>query len=167
MKKIRWTLLLLALGIALPAGLIVQRAIASLELESVVRHEAVAERIFDEMERSLSDFLVREESRPPEDYAPASLDSHSQQESQQESQQGHGLRRAAFADAEEPFQVRNTSNVLIDNVRLYGCPVAPCMRIRNSDNVTLRDISFIDGGHDSPALRVEDSNNVVTDNVQD
>lgn len=101
MKKIRWTLLLLALGIALPAGLIVQRAIASLELESVVRHEAVAERIFDEMERSLSDFLVREESRPPEDYAPASLDSHSQQESQQ----GHGLRRAAFADAEEPFIV--------------------------------------------------------------
>jgi signal transduction histidine kinase len=101
MKKIRWTLLLLALGIALPAGLIVQRAIASLELESVVRHEAVAERIFDEMERSLSDFLVREESRPPEDYAPASSDSHSQQESQQE----HGLRRAAFADAEEPFIV--------------------------------------------------------------
>jgi signal transduction histidine kinase len=101
MKKIRWTLLLLALGIALPAGLIVQRAIASLELESVVRHEAVAERIFDEMERSLSDFLVREESRPPEDYAPVSLDSHSQQESQQ----GHGLRRAAFADAEEPFIV--------------------------------------------------------------
>lgn len=69
------------------------------------------------------------------------------------------------ADAEEPFQVRNTSNVLIDNVRLYGCPVAPCMRIRNSDNITLRDISFINGGHDGPALRVEDSNNVVTDNV--
>ncbi len=101
MKKIRWTLLLLALGIALPAGLIVQRAIASLELESVVRHEAVAERIFDEMERSLSDFLVREESRPPEDYAPAS--SHPQ--SQQESQQEPGLKRAAFADADEPFIV--------------------------------------------------------------
>ena len=70
MKKIRWTLLLLALGIALPAGLIVQRAIASLELESAGRHEAVAERILDEMERSLSDFLLREESRPPTDYAP-------------------------------------------------------------------------------------------------
>lgn len=97
MKKIRWTLLLLALGIALPAGLIVQRAIASLELESIVRHEAVAERIFDEMERSLSDFLVREESRPPEDYAHAS--------SAPESQQEHGLERAAFADADEPFIV--------------------------------------------------------------
>jgi hypothetical protein len=70
------------------------------------------------------------------------------------------------ADAKEPFQVRNTSNVLIDNVRLYNCPVAPCMRIRDSDNVTLRDISFIDDGHDEPALSVEDSTNVVTDNVE-
>jgi len=69
--------LILALGIALPAGLIVQRAIASLELESTVRHEAVADRIFDEMERSLSDFLLREESRPATDYAPVSLDSES------------------------------------------------------------------------------------------
>ena len=50
MKRIRWTLLLLALGIALPAVLIVQRAINSLELENAVRHDAVAERILDEME---------------------------------------------------------------------------------------------------------------------
>jgi len=70
------------------------------------------------------------------------------------------------ADATEPFQVRNTKNVLIDNVRLHGCPVSPCMRIRNSDNVTLRDVSFVDGGHDGPALGIEDSNNVVTDNVE-
>jgi uncharacterized sulfatase len=70
------------------------------------------------------------------------------------------------ADAKEPFQVRNTSNVLIDNVRLYDCPVGPCMRIRNSDNVTLRDITFIDGEYDGPALSVEDSNNVVINNVE-
>jgi signal transduction histidine kinase len=49
------------------------------------------------MERSLSDFLVREESRPPGDYAPAS--------SQQESQQENGLKRAPFADADEAFIV--------------------------------------------------------------
>ena len=97
MKRIRWTLLLLALGIALPAGLIVQRAIASLELESAVRHEAVAERIFDEMERSLSDFLLREESRPPTDYAPDSSASDSSGKA--------GLRRAAFIGSDEPFIV--------------------------------------------------------------
>lgn len=109
MKRIRWTLLLLALGIALPAGLIVQRAIASLELENTVRHEAVAERIFDEMERSLSDFLLREESRPPTDYAPDSSQSRSQSGSApgsaSESSGKAGLRRAAFADADEPFIV--------------------------------------------------------------
>jgi hypothetical protein len=69
------------------------------------------------------------------------------------------------ADAEEPFQVRNTSNVLIANVRMHNCPVGPCMCIRNSDNVTLRDISFIDGSHDGPSLRVEDGNNILINNV--
>jgi hypothetical protein len=39
------------------------------------------------------------------------------------------------------------------------------MRIRNSDNVTLRDITFIDGGYDGPSLRVEDANNVLIDGV--
>ncbi len=93
MKRIRWTLLLLALGIALPAVLIVQRAINSLELENAVRHDAVAERILDEMERSLSDFLLREESRPPTDYAAAT------------SVGSASLRRAAFANSREPFIV--------------------------------------------------------------
>ena len=69
------------------------------------------------------------------------------------------------ADADEPFRVRNTSNVLIENVRLHGCPVETCMRVRNSDNVTLRDISFVNGAHDSSGLQVEESNNVLIDNV--
>jgi signal transduction histidine kinase len=97
MKRIRWTLLLLALGIALPAVLIVQRAINSLELESAVRHDAVAERILDEMERSLSDFLLREESRPPTDYADDSSSATSTGDAR--------LRRAAFTNAHEPFIV--------------------------------------------------------------
>jgi len=101
MKRIRWTLLLLALGIALPAGLIVQRAIASLELESDVRHEAVAERIFDEMERSISGFLLREESRPPADFAPLPSSPGSPSEPLKEA----GLERAKFSNADEPFIV--------------------------------------------------------------
>jgi signal transduction histidine kinase len=74
MAKLRWTLLLFALGIALPATLIVLRATESLELENSFRHETVAERIFDEMERSLSDFLLREEARPPGDYSTPGFD---------------------------------------------------------------------------------------------
>ena len=68
MKRIRVTLLLLALGILVPTAGLVLRAVESVELESVYRHEAVAERIFDEMERSLSDFLLREEARSADDY---------------------------------------------------------------------------------------------------
>lgn len=68
MGRLRLALLLLAVGIALPATLIVLRATESLELENAYRHETVAERVFDEMERSLSDFLLREAARPPGDY---------------------------------------------------------------------------------------------------
>jgi len=68
--RLRLTLALLALGIAVPAALIVHRALESLDLENAVRHEAVADRVFDETERALSDFIVREEARPPSDYAP-------------------------------------------------------------------------------------------------
>jgi hypothetical protein len=66
---------------------------------------------------------------------------------------------------EPPFRLDNTSNVHVENVRLYRCPIGPCMQIRNSDNVTLRDISFIDGGHDGPALLIEDGQHVLIDNV--
>lgn len=69
------------------------------------------------------------------------------------------------AGKEPPFRLDNTSNVHIENVRMYGCPAGPCMRIRNSNNVTLRDISFIDGGHDGPALLVEDGKDVLIDNL--
>lgn len=69
------------------------------------------------------------------------------------------------ADTETPFWVRNTSNVLIENVRLHGCPSGPCMKISNSNNVTLRDITLIDSGHDGPGVLVEDGNNVLIDNV--
>ena len=68
MTRLRWTLALLGLGIAIPTAAIVQRALVSLELENEVGHEAIAERVFDEMERALSDWLGREEARPPEQY---------------------------------------------------------------------------------------------------
>jgi hypothetical protein len=69
------------------------------------------------------------------------------------------------ADARTPFYVRNTSNVLIENVRLHDCPAGPCLHLRNGDNVTLRNIAFIDAGHDGPALLVEDANEALIDNV--
>src|SRR5579862_1291573 len=62
----RFRLLFLALGVALvvPLLLLVRRALDSVESERRTRHEAVAERVFDEMERALSAVLAREEERP-------------------------------------------------------------------------------------------------------
>jgi len=54
----------LAVALLVPTGLLVRRALTSVEVERSARHRTVAERVFDEMERSLSEFLSREEERP-------------------------------------------------------------------------------------------------------
>jgi len=63
-RRIRIVFALLAVALLLPTGLLVRRALASLEVEKAARHRTVAERVFDEMERSLSEFLSGEEERP-------------------------------------------------------------------------------------------------------
>jgi signal transduction histidine kinase len=68
MRRIRLTLLAVALAVGVPVALLAWRALEGLALERAVRHQAVAERAFDEMERALSDWLATEEARPFEDY---------------------------------------------------------------------------------------------------
>ncbi|MGH7899558.1 MAG: sensor histidine kinase [Candidatus Binatia bacterium] len=50
-------------------ALLVHRALGGVALERQMRHQAVAERVFDEMERALSNLLETEEARPLERYA--------------------------------------------------------------------------------------------------
>lgn len=71
MTKVRLVLVALALAIAVPVVLLVHRAVRSVTFERELGHRAVAERVFDEMERALSTFLQREEARPFEAYADA------------------------------------------------------------------------------------------------
>jgi len=59
-------LVLLALAVLVPAVLLVHRALRGAAAEQAARHRAVAERLFDEMERALSDLVAREEARPVE-----------------------------------------------------------------------------------------------------
>jgi signal transduction histidine kinase len=59
---------LVALVVLVPVALLVWRALGSVALERAARHEIVAERVFDETERTLSDLLAREEERPLEAY---------------------------------------------------------------------------------------------------
>ena len=64
MKRIRIVFAVLAVVLLVPTGLLVRRALESVEVERAARHRTLAERVFDEMERSLSAFLSREEERP-------------------------------------------------------------------------------------------------------
>jgi len=64
MRRFRILFVTVAVIVAVPVGLLLRRAIESVALEQRTRHQAVAERIFDEMERALSELLGREEERP-------------------------------------------------------------------------------------------------------
>src|SRR5882724_1100738 len=64
MRRIRLLFLGLSVVVLIAMALLLHRAAASVALERQMRHRAVAERMFDEMERALSDFLAREEARP-------------------------------------------------------------------------------------------------------
>ena len=68
MRRVGVALALLAGCLAILVGLLVRRALESANFETTVRHQMVADRSFDEMERALSRFLEREESRPFGDY---------------------------------------------------------------------------------------------------
>jgi signal transduction histidine kinase len=68
MKRIRIALGVLSLAVLLPVALLTWRALQGLAYERSARHQVVAERSFEEMERALSEFLAREEARPAAHY---------------------------------------------------------------------------------------------------
>jgi hypothetical protein len=76
---IRLKLAFVALGVALllPLALLVRSAAARLEEQRRLKHEVVAERIFDEMERELTQLIEHERSRPSGAYAAANTSAHS------------------------------------------------------------------------------------------
>jgi hypothetical protein len=64
--------LLLGAALLLPLGWLLRSVDARLEAQRRLRHELVAERIFDEMEGELSALLAREDARPSAAYAATS-----------------------------------------------------------------------------------------------
>ena len=71
MRRIRIALALVSLAALGLVAVLAWRASQGIAAERAARHEAVAERTFEEMERALTAFLAREEERPVEHYAPA------------------------------------------------------------------------------------------------
>ncbi|MCG8458870.1 MAG: HAMP domain-containing histidine kinase [Holophagales bacterium] len=57
-----------ALLLAVPVALLVRHALDNVEADREARHEALAERLFDEMERELTVWLRQEEDRPYDHY---------------------------------------------------------------------------------------------------
>ncbi len=69
-------------------------------------------------------------------------------------------------DRWRPVHVRNTTNLLIENVRISGGSAnAPWLVVENSDNVAIRNVTLIDANQEGPAVVVEDADNALVDNV--
>lgn len=63
------------------------------------------------------------------------------------------------------FEVRNTSNVLVENVRIYGCLDQPPVLVEDSRDVTLRDVSVIDCEDAPEAVLVENADRFRLDGL--
>lgn len=64
MRRIGLLVALLSVLLLVGLGLLVARALESVENERAIRHEVLAERVFDEMEEALTEITEREEARP-------------------------------------------------------------------------------------------------------
>lgn len=64
MRRLRLRFAIVAVIVTAAVGLLIRASLQSLALERRIRQQTIAERIFDEMERSLSRILADEEERP-------------------------------------------------------------------------------------------------------
>ena len=74
LSRLRLAFVVLGIVLLAPLWLLVRSAQARLEEQRRLRHEIVAERIFDEMERELGELLERERLRPSSAYAAVDTD---------------------------------------------------------------------------------------------
>jgi len=64
-----------------------------------------------------------------------------------------------------PLDIRNTRGVLIENVKIDGCPARPPVFIQQSSDVTLRDITIHNCGRDGEAVLLENVDHAMIDNL--
>lgn len=68
MRRFRILFIVCTVALLGPLALLIERALHSVAIERQMRHQALAERVFDEMERALSRLLEDEEKRPIGEY---------------------------------------------------------------------------------------------------
>jgi signal transduction histidine kinase len=76
MTRLRILFAIFTLALLAPIALLVQRSLHSVAIEQRMQQQTVAERIFDEMERELSQLLEIEEGRPVDAYETAVASEH-------------------------------------------------------------------------------------------
>ena len=64
-----------------------------------------------------------------------------------------------------PLHIRNTSNLVLENIRIDGNPELPSLFIQNSNNVSIRNVTIVNASQPEAAVVVEDSDNVLLDNI--
>ncbi|MEE8410110.1 MAG: HAMP domain-containing sensor histidine kinase [Myxococcota bacterium] len=69
MKRLRLVFLVVTVVLLVPIVLLVHWALDNVAVEAQGRHRAIAERVFDEMEREIGDLLEQEEERPFGEYS--------------------------------------------------------------------------------------------------
>ncbi|MFP4476704.1 MAG: sensor histidine kinase [Desulfatibacillaceae bacterium] len=70
MKRLRLLILVFVIAVGLPLGYMALRTYESVRQEEVARFRYFAQTLFDDMEASLAELVIREENRPVDDYAP-------------------------------------------------------------------------------------------------
>ncbi len=83
----------------------------------------------------------------------------------------HGLtiRNVAGSDWPDgnraPLDIRNTRGVLIENVKIDGCPALPPVSVRQSSGVTLRGVTIYNCGRDGEAVLLENVDRALVDDL--
>lgn len=116
MKRLRLVFLVVAVVLIVPIVLLVHWAVDNVAVEARGRHRAIAERVFDEMEREIGDLLEQEEGRPFGEYnylyAPVGI-----------IKAAFGLRRSPLADA--PIRSYVVGYFQIDPDGTFSSPRVP------------------------------------------
>jgi hypothetical protein len=64
-----------------------------------------------------------------------------------------------------PVDIRNTRGLVLENVKIDGCPARPAVFIQQSSDVTLRNITIHNCERDGAAVLLEDVDHALVDNL--
>ena len=134
LARLRWAFLGLALILTLPLLWLVHSVNQKVEAQRRLRHQVVAERIFDELERELTRVLGQESQRPSADF-----DERGQRERWAPYVLGHFTqqRGAAALVEQAPLEPEQRARVLASLSKLPQSPAQASPRSLDAEEITV------------------------------